>query len=186
MDLHDAIHTRRSIKQFTSRPVSREEIERLLDAAVHAPNHRMTQPWRFYVLGPKARRAYGEALGARKSRKVEDAEAARAVAEKVAAQEAALPAMIAVTQIADQNPEVREEDYAAIMMAVQNLLLAAHAEGLGAHLRSGAVMDDPRARAAVGVPEGERIVALIQLGEPADVPAPKTRRAAGELTTWVP
>ena len=186
MDLHEAIHTRRSIKQFTSRPVSRGEIERLLDAAIQAPNHRMTQPWRFYVLGPEARRKYGEALGARKAKKVEDPEAARAVAEKVAAQEAGLPAMIAVTQTVDQNPEIREEDYAAIMMAVQNLLLAAHAEGLGTHVRSGAVMDDPRARAAVGVPEGERIVALIQLGEPAAAPEKKARRRAADVTTWVP
>ncbi len=186
MDIHEAIRTRRSIKQFSERPISREEIERLLDAAALAPNHRMTQPWRFYVLGPKARRAYGEALGARKARKVEDAEAARAVAGKVAAGEAALPAMIAVSMTLDENPEIREEDYAATMMGVQNLLLTARAMGLGAHLKSGAVMDDPRARAAVGVPEGERIVATIQLGEPAAVPDAKVRRAAGEVTTWVP
>lgn len=186
MDLHDAIGGRRSIKQFTDRPVTREEIERLVDAAVQAPNHRMTEPWRFYVLGPEARRGYGEALGARKAKKVEDPEAARAVAEKVAAQEAALPAMLAVSMTLDPNPEIREEDYAAVMMAVENLLLAAHAAGLGAHLRTGAVMDDPRARAAVGVPEGERIVALIQLGQPATTPAAKPRRKGTERTTWVP
>jgi nitroreductase len=186
MDIHDAIHARRSIKQFTDRPVRREEIERLLEAAAAAPNHRMTQPWRFYVLGPEARRAYGEVLGARKAKKVEDAEAARAVAEKVATGEAALPGEIAVSMTLDENPEIREEDYAATMMAVQNLLLAAHATGLGTHLKTGAIMDDPRARAAVGVPEGERIVAMVQLGEPAAVPAAKARRAAAEVTTWVP
>jgi len=186
MDLFEAIHTRRSIKQFADRPIGREQIERLLEAAAQAPNHRMTQPWRFYVLGREARRAYGEALGARKARKVEDPEAARAVVEKVAAAEAALPAEIAVSTTLDENPEIREEDYAATMMAVQNLMLAARASGLGTHLRTGAVMDDPRARAAVGVREGERIVAMIQLGAPAAVPEGKARRAAAELTTWVP
>ncbi len=185
MDILDAIDTRRSIKAFTDRPITREEIERLLEAVVQAPNHRMTQPWRFRVLGPTARRAYGEALGARKAKRVDDPEAARAVQEKVAATEAALPAMIAVSMILDENPEVREEDYAATMMGVQNLLLAATAMGLGAHVKTGAVMDDPRARAAVGVPEGERIVATIQLGEPASLPDPKPRRSAVDVTTWV-
>ncbi len=186
MDLFDAIHARRSIKEFTARPVTREEIVRLLDAAVLAPNHRMTQPWRFYVLGPEARRAYGAALGARKAKKVEDPEAARAVIDKVAATEAALPAEIAVAMVLDANPEIREEDYAATMMAVQNLMLAAAAAGLATHIKTGAVMDDPRARAAVGVPEGERIVALVHLGEPAAEREAKPRRPAAELTTWVP
>ncbi len=186
MDILEAIRTRRSIKQFTDRPISREEIERLLETAVLAPNHRMTEPWHFYVLGPEARRAYGEALGARKARRVEDPEAARLVAEKVAAGEAALPAMIVVSMTLDENPEIREEDYAATMMGVENLLLAAGAVGLGAHLKTGAVMDDPRARAAVGVPDGERIVAVIHLGETAGAPDAKARRPAAERTTWVP
>ncbi|MDE3151632.1 MAG: nitroreductase [Gemmatimonadota bacterium] len=186
MDIHDAIHARRSVKLFTDRPIAREQIERLLEAAAQAPNHRMTQPWRFYVLGPEARRAYGAVLGARKAKKVEDPEAARAVVEKVTTAEAALPCEIAVSMVLDASPEIREEDYAATMMGVQNLMLAAHAMGLGTHLKSGAVMDDPRARAAVGVPDGERIVALVQLGEPAAAAQGKPRRAAAEFTTWVP
>lgn len=185
MDILEAIHTRRSIKQFSDRPVNREHIERLLDAAVQAPNHRMTQPWHFYVLGPLARRAYGETLGARKAKKVEDPVAARAVIDKVAAAEAALPAVIFVSMTLDENPETREEDYAATMMAVQNILLAARAMGFGTHLRTGAVMDDPRTRAAIGVGESQRIVAMIQLGEPAAEGEVKARRAAEEVTTWV-
>jgi nitroreductase len=186
MDILEAIRTRRSIRQFTDRPIRREEIEHLLEAAVEGPNHRLTQPWRFYVLGPQARRAYGAVLGARKAKRVEDPEAARAVVEKVAATEAAVPAVIAVSMTLDANLEVREEDYAATMMGVQNLMLAAWARGLGTHLKTGAVMEDPRARAAVGVPEGERIVATIQLGEPAVVPEVKARRPAAEVTAWVP
>ena len=87
-DAVSAIHARRSIKRFTDQPVSREQIEHLLEAAVQAPNHRMTEPWRFYVLGPQARRAFGEVLGGRKARKVEDPEAARAVARQSAPWEA--------------------------------------------------------------------------------------------------
>jgi nitroreductase len=181
-----AIESRRSIKQFADRPVSREELERLLQAAVQAPNHRLTQPWRFYVLGPEARRAYGAALGERKAKRVEDADAARQVIEKVERSHVSLPAMLAVSVALDENPEIREEDYAATFMAIQNLSLAAVDVGLGTHLKTGAVMDDPRARDAVGVPEGERIVAVIEIGEPASTPDRKERRPAAELTTWVP
>lgn len=185
MEVREAIETRRSIKRFTDRAVTRAEIETLLDAAVHAPNHRMTQPWRFHVLGPRARRAYGEALGRRKAMKVEDPAAAALVLEKVASEHEHLPAMIAVAMRLDENPEVREEDYAATMMAVQNLVLMAAAMGLGAHIKSGAVMDDPAARAAAGAVDGERIVATIHLGEPLEVPSPRQRQPAPALTRWL-
>lgn len=186
MDILEGIDGRRSIREFTDREPTREEIERLLEAAVKAPNHRMTQPWRFYVLGPVARRAYGAALGARKAKRVDEPEAAQAVLDKVAEKHASLPAMLAVSVVQDENPEIREEDYAATYMAIENLSLAAHAIGLGTHIKTGAVMDDPRSREAVGVPEGERIVATIELGEPAAVPDAKPRTAAADLTTWVP
>jgi nitroreductase len=186
MDVLEAIQSRRSIKKFTDRPISRAEIEQLLAAAVLAPNHRMTQPWEFAVLGPEARHAYGAVLGARKAKKVEDPEAARQMREKVAEEHGALPAMIAVTVRVDENPETREEDYAATMMAVLNLSLAAVAIGLGTHIKTGAVMDDPGARAAVGVEDGRRIVAIINVGEPAEVPTAKERAPAEAKTRWLP
>ena len=186
MSLVDTIIARRSIKSFSSDPVSREQIQSLFEAAIHVPNHRMTEPWRFYVLGPEARHAYGAALGARKAKRVEDPEAAAAVVDKVAATHRDLPAMLAVAMTLDDNPEIREEDYASTYMAIQNLGLVATELGLGTHIKTGAVMDDPRAREAVGVPEGERIVATISLGVPEAVPEARPRTPAGDLTTWVP
>jgi len=186
MNLHDAIHQRRSIKRFTARPVSREEVERLLDAATCAPNHHLTQPWRFYVLGPLARHAYGLALGARKARKLEDAEKASRVRETVASEHLALPCMIAIAVVANENAETAEEDYAAAMMAIENMALAAVDMGLGTHIKTGAVMADPSARTAVGLPDNERIVAIVNVGEPAEVPPAKQRSPATALTTWVP
>jgi nitroreductase len=186
MDVFEAMAVRHSVKRFSERPIERAEIERLLEAAVHAPNHRMTQPWRFSVLGPESRRAYGGALGVRKARKVEDPEAAAAVRRKVADEHAALPAMIAVAVRLADDAETREEDYAAAFMAIENLCLGAVALGLGTHLKTGAVMDDPAARAAAGVEEGERLVAIVNLGEPAESGAPKPRAAAAERTRWLP
>jgi nitroreductase len=186
MQTVDAIHSRRSIKAFTGRPISRDELESLLELAVLAPNHRLTQPWRFYVLGPAARHAYGLALGERKAKKQPDPEAGRRLRDTVAEEHRALPCMIVVAVVENENPEVREEDYAATMMAIENLALAAADRGLGTHLKTGGVMRDAAAREAAGVKENERIVAVVNLGEPAEVPSPKRRQSAATVTTWVP
>jgi nitroreductase len=185
VDVFDAIESRRSIRRFSDREVTREDITRLLDAFTRAPNHRLTQPWRFYVLGPDARATYGAVLGARKAKKVEDPATAQAVREKVAREHAAVPAMIAVAMVQDENPQIREEDYAAIFMGLQNLALAAESLGFGTHIKTGAVMDDPNARAAAGVRAGERVVAIVNVGEPAEVPDAKPREDARALTTWL-
>jgi len=186
MNPNALLTSRRSIREFTDREPSREEVEALLDAAVTAPNHRLTQPWRFYVLGPEARRGLGLALGNRKARKIEDPVAAEQMRNRVADEHAALPLMIAVAMVQNENEEIREEDYAATMMAVQNVCLAAVGLGLGTHIKSGAVMQDPAAREAIGVAEEERVIALLNVGEPAAEPPPRRRQPTSTFTTWVP
>jgi nitroreductase len=186
MRVQDALQQRRSVKRFTDQPVTREEIELLLDAAVLAPNHRLTEPWRFYVLGPEARYAYGLALGERKARKLADPDAAHSMRTRVAEEHGALPAMLVVAMTTSETPENREEDYAATMMAIENIALAAVELGLATAIRTGAVMADPAARAAAGVAEGERIVACLNVGHPAELPAGPRRTPARELTRWVP
>jgi len=186
MNVIEAIQSRRSIKRFEHRPPTREQIESLLSMAVLAPNHRNTEPWRFYVLGPDARHAYGLALGERRARKVEDPDKAREVRDRTAAEHRAVPCMIAVAMIISDNPEIREEDYAATMMGVQNIALAAVELGLGTHIRTGAVMDDPAARGAAGVAAGERIVALVNVGTPKEVPPGRTRAPAVTHAAWIP
>src|SRR6187431_2506391 len=92
-----------------------------------APSHarrssRCSTPrWRFYVLGPEARRGYGLALGERKAKKLPDPDAANAVRQKTAAEHVAFPALIAVAMVLGETPETREEDYAAVMQAVANI-----------------------------------------------------------------
>jgi nitroreductase len=184
MKIPEIIEHRRSIKKFTDRAVTRSEIETLLAAAVLAPNHRLTNAWRFYVLGPESRFAYGAALGERKGRKLTDREAARTLRDTVAREHRDLPCMIAVAVVQNENPEIREEDYAAAMMAIENLALTAVALGLGTHIKTGGVMSDAASRAAVGVADTERIVAIVNVGEPAEAPPPRKREAATSVTVW--
>jgi nitroreductase len=186
MNVTDAIQQRRSIKRFTDRSLTRDEIEQLLAAATMAPNHRLTQPWRFHVLGPEARYAYGAALGERKAKKAATPEAGRTLRDAVASEHRALPGMIVVAVVRNDNPEIAEEDYAAAMMGVQNLALAAVSMGLGTHLKTGGVMADPAARAAAGVGDDERIIAVVNVGEPNEVPPPKQRNPVESCTSWLP
>ena len=186
VDILEAISSRRSIKTYKEGPISEQSIRDLLEIAVLAPNHRMTQPWRFYVMGPKSRAKFGIALGRRKAKKLEDKEAALAVITKVEEGHRSLPAMLAVGIKLDDNPEIREEDYAATYMAIQNLSLAACSMGLGTHVKTGAIMEDPYARSAIEVKPEERIIATISIGEPSRVPGPKSRKTATDLTTWTP
>jgi len=185
MDVFEAIRERRSIKRFLARPVGREEIERVLEAAVLAPNHRLTQPWGFVVLGPEAKRRYAEIRARLKTGgvAVEKAEEKRS---RIIEETLEIPQVIAVTSFVDADPETREEDYAATWMAIQNLLLAATALGLGTKVVTGDVIRDDEMRMALGVERDHRIVAFIHMGVAAEVPAPKRRIPAAEKTRWLP
>lgn len=186
MDVLEAIRSRRSVRDYTPRVPEREVVEELLELAVRAPNHRMTEPWRFLVMGPEARRAYGEALGGRRARRVEDPDAAEILRTRAVEDAVGLPLMIGVAQHLAEDPEVRTEDYAAIFMAVQNLMLGAVALGLGTHLKTGAVMDDAPLRRALELGTEERLVALVQLGEPDGTAPLRPRTSATRFTRWLP
>jgi nitroreductase len=181
----EAIRARVSVKDYLSEPVPRETIERLLELAVLAPNHRMTQPLEFRVLGDVAKRAYAEALAARKTARIDDASTAVAVREKLLTRTIAVPAMIGVLVALDEDPEIREEDYATAFMAIQNLALAAVEMGLGTHIKTGAVMDEPGLREALEVGDARRLAAIVFLGDPAELPSPKPRDPAAERTRWL-
>ncbi|HUP19148.1 MAG TPA: nitroreductase, partial [Gemmatimonadota bacterium] len=175
MTVESAIRARVSVKDFTAAEVPRGRIEDLIELAALAPNHRMTEPVRFRVLGPEAKRVYAEALARRKTRKVDDPEAERAVREKVVRRTLEVPSMIGVVVHVNEDPEIREEDYATAFMAVQNLSLAVVAEGLGTHIKTGAVMGEAALRESLEVGDDERLVAIVFLGEPEALPDPKPR-----------
>lgn len=181
----EAIRARVSVKEYTDRPVDREMIEALLELALLAPNHRMTEPLEFRVLGEAAKRAYGEALGERKAAKIDERAVAAKVREKVVRRHVGVPAMIAVLVREDEDPEIREEDYATAFMAIQNLSVAAVARGLGTHVKTGAVMGDASLRAALEAEADQRVAAIVFLGEPAEVPEAKPRAAAADRTRWL-
>lgn len=187
MDAIDAIQRRTSVRRFRPDSVSRETIERLLDCAVRAPNHKLTEPWRFAVLTGGARARIADIRARHRLKRWADPASPEAVAGAGKVRQEALetPAFIVVMTAISPDDNTREEDYAATMMAVGNLMIAAEALGLGTYLRTGGMMRVPALAELVGLPEGYRVVGVLSLGYPAEQGAPKRRRPAAEVTRWL-
>jgi nitroreductase len=183
-DLFGSMLERRSHKKFKDTPIDRTRIQTLLEAAVLAPNHKLTEPWGFVVMGERAKRAYGETKARIKVGSEAELDGS-SKAQKIVDEIVAVPAVLAVTQRLDSDPHRREEDYAAVFMAIQNLLLAATALGLGTKIHTGSILEDGWLREALGVSNKDRIVALIDVGEPEDELPPAKRTAASEKTRWL-
>ncbi|HEY7613482.1 MAG TPA: nitroreductase [Gemmatimonadales bacterium] len=187
MDAIDAIQSRTSVRRYRADPVARETIERLLDCAVRAPNHKLTEPWRFAVLTGGAKARLAEIRAEHRIRKYDDptSEEARARSEKARRETLESPAIIVVMVRTSDDEVTREEDYAAVMMATANLMTAAQSLGLGTYLKTGGVMGDPGLAELVGLGDGHRIVGILSVGYPAEPETPRRRRPAGEVTAWL-
>lgn len=172
MDIFEAIRTRRTVRKFhVSRPVPRELITEILTAATWAPNHRRQEPWRFYVIDGEARNAFAEVRAGitRTDLQHLDQEAAAVRIDRAYQSILRTPAIIVVTSHHGESEEHRKDNYAATCAAIQNLLLAAHACGMGAVWRTGRLLD-PRVKEFVGAGEPETTVGVIYLGYPAADP----------------
>ena len=187
MDAIDAIQRRTSVRRFRPDPIPRDTIARLLACAVRAPNHKLTEPWRFAVLtgGAVARLAELRARHRRERYPDPASEEARTGSDKVRQETAATPVFFVVMCAQSPDERTREEDYAAAMMATANLMIAAESLGLGTYLKTGALMRDPELTEMVGLEPGYRIVAVVSLGYPEASEQPRRRRAVEELTRWV-
>jgi len=152
MDVVDAIRTRRTHKAFGAEPVPAEALRELFELARWAPNHHLTDPWRFRVLGPAAR------------------ERLKAAAEQAKPGSAGkldrAPTLIVASAKQTGDAAQDREDVLATGVAAYIVLLAAHARGLAGYWRTLAVLDEPAGRAAVGLPADETPVGLLHLGDP--------------------
>lgn len=179
-----SIRDRRSHKTFTTRPVTEDDIRTILDAAVLAPNHKMTQPWSFAVLGRLARKRYAEIKAERVI--ADDPVVAEEKRAKVIADTSAVPGVIVVLQKLEGDAHRKREDYAAVFMAIENMLLVATSMGLGTKVHTGDILTAPAMRELVQAEEPEQLVAIIHIGEPAEKPKPKPRIPAADKTRWIP
>jgi nitroreductase len=187
MDTISAITSRTSVRQFRPDPVPRQVVLQLLDCAVRAPNHKLTEPWRFVVLTGGARDRFAEIRAQHRLKRFTDSESpeAKAAADKVRREARQTPVFVVVLTAVSPDEITREEDYAATMMATANLMTAAQALGLGTYLRTGGIMRHPALLELVQVPEGFRVAAVLSLGYPAEAEPARRRTPATAMTRWL-
>lgn len=166
MEVEEAIRTRRTHKAYRPERVERATIDELLDLARWAPNHHLTNPWRFRVVGPKALERLKRAAGPEAAAKLDRA-----------------PTLIVCSSVLEGDEVQDAEDLQATAVAAYIVLLAAHARGLVGYWRTPGVLRSTDGRAAVGLAPDERFVALIHLGHPVQAkPAPEREPVASVVT----
>jgi len=178
MDTTLAIRSRRTVKDFTGVPVSRAVLNELCELAAWAPTHRMTQPWRFAVLDQPAIARLGVYMQATPAiAAVPDPAKGAAKLAKLVERLPSLGALIQVTWVRDADPAINLEEHAAASAAVQNLLLAATAAGLGSFWSTNPALSHPLTQAWCGSdPASEDFLGSLWLGTAAAQPPAPTRR----------
>jgi nitroreductase len=169
MDLETAIRTRRTHKAYGPDPVDRETLEALFELARWAPNHHVTNPWRFRVVGPRALQRLKDAVGAEGAGKLDRA-----------------PTLVAISYVrTPEDPVADEEDLLATGCAAYAVLLGAHARGLAAYWRTPAILREPAGRAALDIPDTERCVGLLHLGPARQEQRVPERAPVADVVSWL-
>ncbi len=162
MDVDEAIRTRRTHKANGPEPVDRRTLDELFELARWAPNHHLTNPWRFRVVGPRALERLKAASGPDAAGKLDRA-----------------PTLVVVSSIGN------EEDRDATAVAAYIVLLAAHARGLAGYWRTPEVLHRPDGRAALGLPAEERVLGLLYLGQPCQEQRVPERAPVAEIVSYL-
>jgi nitroreductase len=168
MDVETAIRTRRTHKAYAADPLDRGTLDDLFELASWAPNHNLTNPWRFRVLGPDALERLKQAAGPEAAPKLDRA-----------------PTLVVASATQTGDPVQDEEDLLATAVAVYIVLLGAHARGLGGYWRTPAVLRTPEGREAAAVPDGEHVLGLLHLGRPRQEKEPPARAPSAEYVTYL-
>jgi len=184
MELFEAIHNRQTQGKVKPDPVPRETIEKLLDTAVQAPNHYKVRPWRFVVLTGEGRNKLGDVMAA--SQRTRKPDLPPETSDKTRALPLRAPALIVVGVDKPIEEKVIEiENVSAASAACQNILLAAHALGLGAIWRTGEWARDPKVKEFLGFSADQHIVGFIYIGYPEFKLEPVQRPSFEDRTVWM-
>jgi nitroreductase len=168
VELEEAIRTRRTHKAYGSEPVGRDTLAELLDLGRWAPNHHLTNPWRFRVLGARALERLKEAAGPEAAGKLDRA-----------------PTLVAVSVVRSGDPVTDEEDLCAAACAAYIVLLAAHGRGLAGYWRTPAVLRTDEGRAALEIGADEHAIGLLHLGPARQEQQPPERAPARDVVSFL-
>ena len=181
LSVYHAIYARRSAWKFSAEPVGLMAIERMLDAAIWAPNHRLTEPWRFFVLEQDSpvRAKAAELAAEYQMQRTGDQRRADAARQKVMDP----PIVIYVYNVPGPAEEATRENYASVCIAVHNISLAGAAEGLAVTWETGGVTRHPGLKELLGADESWEMATMLLIGHPGEHPVSR-RSPASKAVTW--
>jgi nitroreductase len=171
MDVSTAIRTRRTHKAFESEPVDRATLYELFELARWAPNHRLTNPWRFRVLGTRSR--------------AELARAAELATPGSAQKLDRAPTLVVASAKLRGDEGDQREDLLAAAIAAYLVLLGAHERGLAGYWRTLPLLETPAVRDALAIAPDERTIGLLHLGRPRQVQRVPDRAAVDEIAVFL-
>lgn len=184
MELFEAIHGRLTISKVKPDPVPREMVEKILSAAVQAPNHHKVRPWRFVVLTGDGRKKLGDVMAA--SFLDRNPGAPPEGLDKTRALPLRAPVIITIGVDKPAESKIIEiENIAAAAAAGQNILLAANALGLGVIWRTGEWARDPKVKEFLGFETDQHVLGFLYIGYPDVMPEPYTRQSFEDRTVWM-
>ncbi len=176
--LAERIRSRRTVNMFLQQPVSRKLIMDAIEVARWAPNHRLTEPWHFYVLGDEAIRKSIEL-----TRIVVTERKGEEIGNFKAKDAATRPGWLLVSCKRSDDELMQQEDYASVSCAIQNLMLYLSEAGVATKWATGPITRDSRYYEALGIDEGSEFIAgLIWYGYPKVTPT-QQRREVSEIVT---
>lgn len=187
MDALEALHQRVSVPRLVGPAPSAEQREAMYRAALRAPDHAYLRPWRFLVVEDDGLMALGELFG-----RAALAKAGGDLSEDVLARYQGLPLRAPLLIVAicshSEHPKVpRIEQDMACAAAVSNMLVAAHAQGLGCVWRTGDLAYDPIVMQGLGLASNETIAAFLYVGHPAgELKRVPELNPQDFFTTWPP
>jgi nitroreductase len=185
----ELVLTRRSVfpETFTGQAISREALTQILEAAHAAPTHKHTQPWRFLVLhSDEARQNLADTQSGWYKNTMTGDKFSEKKYDKMRSRPVKSGAVIAIIMQRDASASVPEwEELAAVSMAVQNLWLAAHAQGLGGYWGSPGFIKSDDCRNMLELAEGQQCLGFFYLGyHKMPVMYPQQRDALETKVSW--
>ncbi len=162
MDLLEGLYTRRSIREFVDQPVEREQVLEIIKAGTWAPSGMNNQPWRFVI--------------------VQKADVKRELGRLTKSGFVIDRAPLCIAVFVDRNVMYNDvKDHQAMGACIQNMLLAAHALGLGAVWLGEILKNADEVRSTLGLPKELELMAIVALGHPTSQKHSSSRKAVSDV-----
>ncbi|MDG4813567.1 nitroreductase [Hydrogenovibrio sp. 3SP14C1] len=187
MSILEIIKSRRTIYQFKSKLIPLDLVNHCLEASIWAPNHKMTEPWRFWVIGQETQAKLADIYAENRALKRTErgSDTFDEIYQKAIVKFQAIPQVILVGQVLAQEPVTIQEDYAACSCAIQNFQLAAWDTEIGVQWSTGPIIEDKRTYELLSINSSQlKLIGALYMGFPECV-GKSVRQPIERVTTYL-